>query len=138
MALRGSKRYTIRGSLRLSKGLQATFNQGLSMKVQFTGRHFEASENLQGNIEESLNALVKFNDQIQDAKVVLDMAPNGLRQASVQVSVANHGVVAASAEAETMRKAVDIMLDKLERLLKKDNEKSKEHRAPAVDQVVIP
>ncbi len=108
------------------------------MKVQFTGRHFDASENLQGNIEESLASMVRFNDQAQDAKVVLDMAPNGLRIASVQVSIANHGVVAASAEAETMHKAVDLMLDKLERLLKKDNEKAKEHRAPAVDQVVIP
>ncbi len=115
-----------------------TFNQGLTMKVQFTGRHFDASENLQGNIEEHLNALVKFNDQIQDAKVVLDMAPNGLRLANVQVTIANHGIVSAAAEAETMRKAVDMMLDKLERLLKKDNEKSKEHRAPAADEVVNP
>jgi ribosomal subunit interface protein len=108
------------------------------MKVQFTGRHFDASENLQGNIEESLKSMVRFNDQAQDAKVVLDMAPNGLRIASVQVSIAHHGVVAASAEAETMHKAVDLMLEKLERLLKKENEKAKEHRAPAVDQVVIP
>ncbi len=106
------------------------------MKIQFTGRHFDASENLQGNIEESINALVRFNDQAQDAKVVLDMAPNGLRIASVQVSIAHHGVVAASAEAETMHKAVDLMLDKLERVLKKDNEKAKEHRAPSMDQVV--
>lgn len=106
------------------------------MQVKVTGRHFDASTELQSNVEAQILAMAKFNDRITGAHVVLDKQPNELRSAHAELSVAGHGVLSVSAEAETMGKAVDEMLEKLERVIKKENERIKEHRAPAVDQVV--
>jgi ribosomal subunit interface protein len=106
------------------------------MQVKVTGRHFDASTELQSNVEAQITALAKFNDRITGAHVILDKQPNELRSAHVELSIAGHGVLAVSAEAETMGKAVDEMLDKVERVIKKENERVKDHRAPAVDQVV--
>ncbi|HQF55705.1 MAG TPA: ribosome-associated translation inhibitor RaiA [Fibrobacteria bacterium] len=106
------------------------------MQVKVTGRHFDASTELQSNVEAQIAALAKFNDRITGAHVILDKQPNELRSAHAELSVAGHGVVSVSAEAETMHKAVDEMFLKIERVLKKENEKAKDHRAPSMDKVV--
>lgn len=106
------------------------------MQVKVTGRHFDASTELQSNVEAQIVALAKFNDRITGAHVILDKQPNDLRSAHAELSVAGHGVVSVSAEAETMHKAVDEMFVKIERVLKKENEKAKDHRAPSMDKVV--
>lgn len=106
------------------------------MQVKVTGRHFDASTELQSNVEAQIAALAKFNDRITGAHVILDKQPNELRSAHAELSVAGHGVVSVSAEAETMHKAVDEMFVKIERVLKKENEKAKDHRAPSMDKVV--
>jgi len=106
------------------------------MNVKFTARHFEASAELQARIEAQIKDLARFNDQVTGAHVVLDKQPNELRSAHAEISIAGHGVVSVTAEAENFGKAVDEMFDKIERVLKKENERAKEHRAPPMDQVV--
>lgn len=106
------------------------------MNVKITGRHFEASSSLQANIESQIKELVRFNDQVTGAHVVLDKQPNEVRSAHAEISIAGHGVVSVTAEAESMGKAVEEMFDKIERVLKRENERAKEHRAPALDKVV--
>lgn len=106
------------------------------MNVKITGRHFEASSSLQANIETQIKELVRFNDQVTGAHVVLDKQPNDMCSAHAEVSIAGHGVVTVSAESEVLGKAVEEMFDKIERILKRENERAKEHRAPAVDKVV--
>ena len=107
------------------------------MQVKVTGRHFDASTELQAAIETQIAAMAKFNDRISGVHVVLDKQPNELRSAHAELSVAGHGVLSVTAEAETMGKAVDEMLEKVERVIKKENERTKEHRAPSVDKVVV-
>lgn len=106
------------------------------MNVKFTGRHFEASADLQANVEAQIKDLARFNDQVTGAHVVLDKQPNDMRSAHAEISIAGHGVLSVTAEAETMHKAIDEMLVKIERILKRENERTKEHRAPPMDQVV--
>ncbi len=106
------------------------------MLVKVTGRHFDASTELQTAVETQISAMAKFNDRITGVHVVLDKQPSELRSAHAELSVAGHGVLSVSAEAETMGKAVDIMLEKVERVIKKENERTKDHRAPSIDQVV--
>jgi ribosomal subunit interface protein len=106
------------------------------MQVKVTGRHFDASTELQSAIETQITGMAKFNDRITGVHVVLDKQPSELRSALAEISVAGSGVLSVSSEAETMGKAVDEMLEKVERVIKKENEKSKDHRAPSVDKVV--
>jgi ribosomal subunit interface protein len=106
------------------------------MQVKVDGRHFDASNELKANIEAQIVALAKYNDRITGGHVVLDKQPNELRSATAELTVAGHGVLSATAEAETMGKAVDELFEKLTRIVKKENERSKDHRAPATDKVV--
>lgn len=106
------------------------------MQVKVTGRHFDASTELQANVEAQVVALAKFNDRITAAHVILDKHPTELSTAQAELSVAGHGVISASAQGETLGKAIEDLFEKLTRQLKKENEKTKEHRAPGTDKVV--
>lgn len=106
------------------------------MMVQVTGRHFDASAELQTSLEEQIKRLTRFNDHATGAHVVLDIDQSGLRTATVTINIAGRGPIAASSEGENMRRAVDGMLEKLERLLKKENERSKDHRAPPLGETI--
>ncbi len=106
------------------------------MQVNVTGRHFDASMELKSNIEAQILSLSKFNDRITGAHIVLDKQPNDTASALAELAIAGHGTLSVTGEAESVGKAIDEMFDKLERALKKENEKAKEHRAPPMDQVV--
>lgn len=106
------------------------------MNVKITGRHFEASASLQANIETQIKELVRFNDQLTGAHVILDKQPNDTCSARAELAIAGHGVVSVAAEAESIGKAVEAMFEKIERVLKRENERAKDHRAPSMDKVV--
>jgi putative sigma-54 modulation protein len=105
------------------------------MKIQITARHFHASPQLHASLKESLNKIAKFNDSILGAHVILDAEGNGVRRAEIIVKILDKQVCA-QAEEENMYKAIESMLDKVERQLKKENEKLKIHRSiPAANLV---
>lgn len=98
------------------------------MKIQITARHFHASPQLHASLKESLNKIEKFNDSITGAHVILDAERSGARRAEIVVSILDK-TVCAHAEEENMFKAIESMLDKVERQLKKQNEKLKIHKS---------
>jgi putative sigma-54 modulation protein len=98
------------------------------MKIQITARHFHASPQLHASLKESLNKIEKFNDSITGAHIILDAERSGTRRAEIVVSILDK-TVCAHAEEENMFKAIESMLDKVERQLKKENEKLKIHKS---------
>jgi ribosomal subunit interface protein len=98
------------------------------MNIQITARHYHASAQLHSNLVASLEKLGRFNDSITGAHVILDAGQAGVGRAESIVRVHDKNIVA-HAEAETMGKAIEAMLEKTERLLKKENEKLKLHKA---------
>jgi putative sigma-54 modulation protein len=97
------------------------------MKVQITARHFHASPQLHENLKEALDKLERFNDTITGAHVILDAQNEIVRRAEIVVKIAEKQVHA-HAEEDNMHKAIDAMLEKLQRQLKKENEKLKTHK----------
>lgn len=98
------------------------------MKIQITARHFHASPQLHASLKESLDKLARFNDSITGAHVILDAERNGIRRAEIIVRILDKSICA-HAEEENMYKAIEAMLDKVERQLKKENEKLKIHKS---------
>lgn len=98
------------------------------MKIQITARHFHASPQLHASLKESLNKIEKFNDSITGAHVILDAERNGMRRAEIVVRVLDK-TICVHADEDNMYKAIDAMLDKVERQLKKENEKLKVHKS---------
>ena len=86
------------------------------------GRNLEISEAMKRYAEEKLARLNRFSDQIIDAKVVISYATNGNSAApakvEVQVNVPS-GIVRAEESSADTYTAIDLVVDKLERQLKR-------------------
>lgn len=98
------------------------------MNIQITARHYHASQQLHQNLMESLEKLSKFNDSITGFHIILDAGQAGVGRAESIVNIADKSICA-HAEEGSMGKAIESMLEKTGRLLKKENEKLKVHKA---------
>jgi len=105
------------------------------MNIKVTARHFTASENLQNRVQEAAENLQKFYPNITDVTVILDAEKKNLRRAEIIVNVL-HQTIAAEGEEENMGKALEIAIERVERQLKKENEKLKSHKAQPMAEVV--
>ncbi len=107
------------------------------MKIQITARNFHASPQLHASLKESLERLERFNDSITGAHVILSNEKSGARRAEVIVKILDKSVCA-QAEEDNMGKAMETMLERIERQLKKENEKLKIHKAVPISEAMTP
>ncbi len=96
------------------------------MEIQITSRHEKASQSLQDTLTAELEGLQRFYDRITSCHVVLDKE-RGKEIIEIVVHMAGH-TVAGNAKAENLGKAIDLAITKVERQLKKINEKIKSHK----------
>lgn len=99
------------------------------MEIQITNRHAKASPEIKEAIEEKFGKLEKFHDKITSCHVILDTEHPASRTAEVVMSVQGQTLTVKS-KSEAVGKSIDEALDKIERRLKKLNEKIKDHKAP--------
>ncbi|MFY7697422.1 MAG: ribosome hibernation-promoting factor, HPF/YfiA family [Legionella sp.] len=96
------------------------------MEINFTGHKMEVTPALKAFTQEKLGKLEKHFDKITAIHVVLEV--DKLQQkADATVHIAR-AELHASAEAEDMYSAIDLLADKLDRQLIKHKEKIREHR----------
>jgi putative sigma-54 modulation protein len=105
------------------------------MDIQITARHFNASEALQERVHSQISKLERFYPNITDAVVVLDAEKEHLRKVEVKMNILDK-TIAAKGEEENMGKALDSVLKKLERQLKRENEKLKDHKSQPIVELV--
>lgn len=96
------------------------------MEVKITSRHDKVSQSLQEAITKDINKLNKFFDRITSCHVILD-TEHVDKKVEINMALAGHTVVA-TAKAENIGKAFDDALNKIERQLKKVNQKIKNHK----------
>jgi ribosomal subunit interface protein len=94
------------------------------MKIQITARHYHTSAQLHQNLTENAGRFARFNDSVEGVHFILDAGQGGVGRAEGIVKIRDKAVVA-HAEEGSMGKAIEMMLEKLERQLKKENEKLK-------------
>lgn len=97
------------------------------MQIAVTFRHMEASEPIRAYVEEKVSRVKKYIDEPIDAQVVLSVEKKIRHRAEVTI-VAKGITIKASEETNDMYAAVDTMVDKIERQLKRYKEKIKEHK----------
>lgn len=97
------------------------------MEVRFTARHFKASTELQNYVREQIENLAKFYERITSCRIILDAEKKEIRTVEITVNIRKR-LLSAKASADNMHKAIDGALDRIERQLKKHNEKIKDHR----------
>jgi ribosomal subunit interface protein len=98
----------------------------LRMEIQITSRHQKASQVLQDTITDELNKMEKYSEKITSCHVVLD-SEHVDKKVEIAMHMQGHQVVSIG-KADNIGKALDDALAKIERQLKKLNEKIKNHK----------
>ena len=91
------------------------------MEYHFTGRDLEITDAMRSHAEDKFDKLDRFFNQIIDAKVVMSYNSKGTStpaRVEVQLNIPN-GLLRAEEEGVDTYAAVDLVLDKLERQLKR-------------------
>jgi putative sigma-54 modulation protein len=97
------------------------------MQIAVTFRHMESSEPLRDYAEEKLERVKKYIDEPIDAQIVLSVEKKIRHRAEVAL-VAKGITIKGSEETNDMYAAIDAVVDKIERQLKRYKEKIKNHK----------
>lgn len=96
------------------------------MQIQLTGHHLELTDSLRNYVTSKLERIVRHYEQVLDVHVVLSVE-KFVHKAEATVHVSG-GNVFADAQAADMYAAIDALVDKLDRQIKKYKEKISDHR----------
>lgn len=96
------------------------------MQVTIDGHHVEVTESMQDYIQTKLERIERHFDHVVDVHVVL-IVEKQRHKAEATIHVAGNNLHAHS-EHDDMYAAIDLMLDKLDRQVKKHKEKVTNHR----------
>lgn len=102
--------------------------------IEVTSRHEPVSERMRTYAAEKVGRLVRFHNRISRMQVVVDGAHDDPRVELI-VHVDSGATLVAKEHHEHFKGAVDLIVNKMERQLKKNNGKRKHHKghAAAVD-----
>lgn len=97
------------------------------MQINIAGHHVDLTDSMRDYIQTKFGRIERHFDQVVDVHVVLSVEK--LRQrAEATVHLAGNNIHAQS-ENDDMYAAIDLLLDKLDRQIKKHKEKLTDHRA---------
>jgi len=96
------------------------------MKINVTGRHIHITEALQLHIENKFKKIEKHFENIIDIHVILTVEK--IRMEAEATLKINKGNIFANSEKKDMYMAIDELVDKLDKQLKKLKEKKISHR----------
>ena len=97
------------------------------MQIAVTFRHMDASEAVRAYAEEKVARVKKYIEEPIDAQVFLSVEKKIRHKAEVTI-IAKGITIKGSEETNDMYAAVDAVVDKIERQLKRYKEKIKEHK----------
>jgi putative sigma-54 modulation protein len=95
------------------------------MQIDLTGQHVEITPPLREYVNNKLERLARHSGQVMDVHVILSVEK--LRHKAEATLRVNGGSVFADATEEDMYAAIDALTDKLDRQVKKHNEKLNDH-----------
>ena len=97
------------------------------MQMTLTGHHVEITPPLKSYVEKKLDRIVRHFDRVIDVHCVLTVEKL-LHKAEATLHVRG-GNIHADAVQEDMYASIDVLADKLDRLVKKHKEKRADHHA---------
>ena len=89
------------------------------MNIKITARKFKARETLKDYVRDTVKSLVKFNDDIISANVILSYqnSHDSIKKAEITLSIPGQTLVATE-ESDEFTKSVNVSVEKLSRQLK--------------------
>lgn len=91
------------------------------MKVDFTGRHYQLDDPVRDYVGSKLEKLSPFVDEPVDVQVILEVEKN--RQIAELLVRHRHGSMQARESADTMRDAINVVMEKVEKQARRAHKK---------------
>jgi putative sigma-54 modulation protein len=104
-----------------------TKKQPRETQIDVTARHGHVSDGIRAYAIKKAEKLTRFHDRITRIQILLD-DPKGEREVEMIAHVEAGGTMVARERAGGFHEAVDLLVEKLERQLKRDKERLKDHR----------
>lgn len=95
------------------------------MQIELTGHHIEVTDSLKTYVNEKMAKLVRHFDKVSNTHVILSVE-NVRHKAEATVHMSGHDIFADCVE-DDMYAAIDKLVDKLDRQVKKHKEKTTNH-----------
>lgn len=105
------------------------------MRVQVTARHCEIPDSVRTRTEEQIVRLAKYDPRIASADIVYEEVKR-VRRVEVIVSIHGGEPVIARGEGEEFRTALDKVVDRLSRILRRQRAQAKDHQGPRLAEKV--
>ncbi len=96
------------------------------MQISLTGNHIDLTPALRDYVDSKFARLERHFDQVTNVHVILSVEK--LRQKAEATLHVNGGNLFADATEEDMYAAIDVLIDKLDRQVKKHKEKNTQHK----------
>jgi len=109
----------------------------MNPQIEVTSRHEPVSERMKSYATEKVSKLLRFHNRISRMQIVID----GVHEEPVVeliVHVDSGATLVAKEHHEHFKGAVDLIVDKMERQLKKNNSKRKHHKGNGGSKSVSP
>ena len=95
------------------------------MQINLTGHHVDITDSLRNYVNEKMGRLERHFDKVSNTHVILTLEKL-VHKAEATVHMSGNDIFAEASEAE-MYAAIDSLVDKLDRQVKKHKEKLKNH-----------
>ena len=96
------------------------------MQLNVTGHNVEVTAALRGYVEKKLERIARHFDQVIDVHCVLTVEQKLRHKAEATLHVSGNSIHADATE-QNMYAAIDLLVDKLDRCVKKHKEKTSDH-----------
>ncbi len=103
------------------------------MRVQIAARHCEVPSAIQSRTEEQLAKLSRYDPRLSGVEVVFEVVKH-LKRVEAVLKVDREEPLVAAGEGSEFREALDQMVDRLSRMLKRRRSQKKDyHRQPSAE-----
>lgn len=103
------------------------------MRVQIAARKCEIPESVRSRTEEQVGKLTRYEPRLSGAEVVFQTEKH-LKKVEAVLSVDRGEPVVAGGEGTEFREALDLMVDRLSRILKRRRSQKTEHHGPGISE----
>lgn len=107
------------------------------MRVQIAARHCEVPTAVQNRTEEQLGKLSRYDPRLSAVEVVFQVEKH-LKKVEAVVKVDREEPLVAAGEGMEFREAVDQMVDRMSRMLKRRRSQKKDYHRPPQTEPVLP
>lgn len=107
------------------------------MRLQIATRHCEVPESVRRRAQGKVTRLVRYDSRLSSAELIFEEERH-VRRVEGILTIHGGEPVVAGGEADDFGAAVDRLVDRLSRMLRRRRELARDHQAPPIKEAAVP